>query len=87
MRVINRLRDQPFEQGMTIYIYIERERERERQRERNCMYKLWKGLGLWDFARISIEKLAVYETWSRVVMHFHDGLFLKVSSLLAIMHF
>ena len=29
----------------------------------------------------------VYETWSRVVMHFHDGLFLKVSCLSAIMHF
>ena len=30
-RTINRLRDQPFEQGMTIYIYIYIERERERE--------------------------------------------------------
>ena len=38
-----------------------------------------------DFAQIGSETIAVYEAWSRGVVVFYDGLFLKVSSFFAIM--
>ena len=47
---IDWLRDQPFEQGMTIYVYIERERHRERK---NFSSSVMKRLG---FMRLSHNK-------------------------------